>query len=208
MKLEAERGRLNKIHLRCDGEYLCTVDAEFWFACPWAGKNEIEDPQAQAAFLEAVRARSAYLTGLRLLAVRDYAAKELTQKLVSKGHARDAALAACETLKDCGYLNDRRYAEHTAARLVESKGMSLRSVAYELQRRGVDRETVQEITQGLDFDPVLRIIELLETRFSRSLADEKGLRRTVAALQRLGYGWSDIQTALRRVRTEADFDES
>ena len=208
MRIEAERGRLNKIHLRCDGEYLCTVDAEYWFGSPWAGVNEIEDPQAQAAFLEAVRARSAYLGGLRLLAVRDYATKELVQKLVSKGHAREAALAACETLTEYGYLNDRRYATHAAAALLESKGMSLRSAEYELLRRGVDREIVREIAEGLDFDPVLRIVELLETRFSRNLEDEKGLRRTVAALQRLGYGWSDIQTALRRVKTEAEFDET
>ncbi|MBR4728244.1 MAG: regulatory protein RecX, partial [Clostridia bacterium] len=201
-------GRQNKIHLHCDGAYLCTVDAEYWFGSPYAGVNEIEDLQAQAAFLEAVRARSAYLGGLRLLAVRDYAAKELVQKLITKGHTRDAALAACETLKEYGYLNDRRYAEHLAATLIRSKGMSLRSAEYELQRRGVDREIVREIAQGLDFDPVLRIIELLETRFSRSLEDEKGLRRTVAALQRLGYGWSDIQTALRRVKSEADFDET
>lgn len=207
MKIEAARGRQNKIHLSCDGAYLCTVDAEYWFSSPYADLQEIEDQQAQTAFLSAVRARSAYLSGLRLLAIRDYAEKELAQKLVTKGHARLAALAACETLKDYGYLNDRRYAEHQIVTLMRSKGMSLRSAAYELQRRGVDREIIEEIADGLDDDPVSRIMELLETRFSRSLSDEKGLRRTVAALQRLGYRWSEIQTALRRAETEAEFDE-
>ena len=69
------------------------------------------------------------------------------------------------------------------------------------------REIADIVTEGLDIDPILRIIELLNTKYSRYLSDEKGVRKTVASLQRLGYRWSDIKTALRRVEVETEENE-
>ena len=40
------------------------------------------------------------------------------------------------------------------------------------------------------------------------MSDEKGVKRTIATLQRLGYGWSDIKSALRQAELETeDFDD-
>ena len=75
-------------------------------------------------------------------------------------------------------------------------------------RKGIPREIADNAASGLDFDPILRIIELLNTKYSRSLSDEKGVKRTIASLQRLGYGWSDIKSALRQAELETeDFDD-
>ena len=45
-------------------------------------------------------------------------------------------------------------------------------------------------------DPAQQLRELLARKYARNLQDEKGRRRTVAALQRLGYRWEDIRRAL------------
>ena len=37
----------------------------------------------------------------------------------------------------------------------------------------------------------------VERRFARQLGEEKGRRRAVAALQRMGYRWEEIRSALR-----------
>ena len=58
--------------------------------------------------------------------------------------------------------------------------------------------------EKLDNEPILRIIDLLNTRYSRYLNDEKGVRKTGAALQRLGYRWSDINSALRQYQIETE----
>ena len=60
------------------------------------------------------------------------------------------------------------------------------------------------MTESLDFDPVLRIIELLNTKYARKISDEKGMKRTIASLQRLGYKWSDINSAFRRLEIETE----
>ncbi len=204
MKLSINQGKQNKIHVLCDGEYSFTVDAEYWYSSPYHGKNNIEDEEELAAFYEAVGSRCAFIAGLRLLSYRDHSEKELINKLCQKGHKRECAENACESLKDYGYIDDERYAKNLAESLVERKGMSARGVKTELYHRGISREIADNIVESLDFDPVLRIIDLINTKYSRCLSDEKGMKRMISSLQRLGYKWSDINSALRQIEIETE----
>lgn len=203
MKITAEKGKQNKIHIICDGEYTFTVDAEYWFSSPYCSKNEIEDEE-QAAFLDAVGSRCAFIAGLRLLSYRDHSEKELVLKLVQKGHKKIYAEKAVEKLKEYRYVDDERVAEIYAKDLFERKGMSVNGIVSELCRKGISREIAVITAEKLDNEPILRIIDLLNTKYSRYLNDEKGIRKTVAALQRLGYRWSDINSALRQHQIETE----
>lgn len=203
MKISAENGKQNKIHILCNGEYTFTVDAEYWFSCPYCGKNELDEDES-AAFFDAVGSRCAFIAGLRLLSYRDHSEKELVAKLVQKGHKKDYALSAVEKLKEYRYIDDERVAEIYAKDLFERKGMSVNGIINELCRRGISREIAANTAEKLDNEPILRIIDLLNTKYSRYLNDEKGIRKTVAALQRLGYRWSDINSALRQHQIETE----
>lgn len=203
MKITAEKGKQNKIHIICDGEYTFTVDAEYWFSSPYCSKNEINDEE-QAVFFDAVGSRCAFIAGLHLLSYRDHSEKELILKLVQKGHKKIYAENAVEKLKEYRYIDDERVAEIYAKDLFERKGMSINGIVNELCRKGISREIAVNAAEKLDNEPILRIIDLLNTRYSRYLNDEKGVRKTVAALQRLGYRWSDINSALRQHQIETE----
>lgn len=208
MKLSINIGKQNKIHVICDGEYTFTVDAEYWFSSPYSSVNSIEDEEELAAFYEAVGSRCAFIAGLRLLSYRDHSEREMVIKLTQKGHNREYAQMAADKLKEYGYINDERYAENLAEKLIRTKGMSTKGIRAELMHKGISREIADKIIETLDFDPILRIIELLNTKYSRNLSDEKGIRKTVASLQRLGYSWSDIKSALCRIKNETEvFDD-
>lgn len=208
MKISVNIGKQNKIHVLCDGEYTFTVDAEYWYSSPYYSLKNIDDDEELAAFYEAVGSRCAFIAGLRILSYHDHSEQEMINKLVQKGHKKEYAVSATEKLREYGYVNDMRYAENLAERLVRSKGMSARGIKSELIHKGISREIADNVVESLDFDPILRIIELLNTKFSRNLSDEKGIKKTVASLQRLGYSWSDIKSALRSVETETeDFDD-
>ena len=204
MKITVNHGKQNKIHVLCDDEYMFTVDAEYWFSSPYHGINIIEDEEELAAFFEAVGSRCAFIAALRLLSYRDHSEKELINKLCMKGHKRNYAENACESLKKYGYINDERYAQSLAESLIERKGMSIRGVKTELYHKGISREIADNIVESLDNDPVLRIIDLINTKYSRCLSDEKGMRRMFSSLQRLGYRWSDIKSALRQIEIETE----
>lgn len=75
-------------------------------------------------------------------------------------------------------------------------------IEQELRQRGISRETACECTEELDGDDAERIKKLLETKFAGRFFDEKGRRRTFNALTRLGYGYSDIRSAMRQADEE------
>lgn len=204
MKISVNRGKQNKIHISCDGEYAFTVDAEYWYSCPYYGKDIIEDEEELTAFYEAVGSRCAFIAALRILSYRDHSAKETLTKLIQKGHKREYSEAAVDKLKEYGYINDERYAQYLAESLLERKGMNTRVIKSELMHKGVSKEIADNVTESLDFDPILRIIDLLNTKYSRKISDEKGIKRTIASLQRLGYKWSDINCAFRRLEIETE----
>ncbi len=203
MKITAEKGKQNKIHVYCDGEYTFTVDAEYWFSSPYYSKDTVENEEL-AAFYEAVGSRCAFIAGLRLLSYRDHSEKELIMKLVQKGHKKNYAENAVEKLKEYRYVDDERVADIYAKDLFERKGMSVNGIVNELCRKGISREIAVNAAEKLDNDPILRIIDLLNKKYSRYLIDEKGVKKTVASLQRLGYRWSDINSALRRYEIETE----
>ena len=204
MKITAEKGKQNKIHVHCNGEYVFTVDAEYWFSSPYCTVKEIDDEEELAAFYDAVGSRSAFIAGLRLLSYRDHSEKEMVQKLVQKGHRKSYAVNAVEKLKEYRYIDDERVAEIYAKDLFERKGMSINGIVSELCRKGISREIACNAAEKLDNDPILRIIDLIDKKYHRYLNDKKGVKKTVAALQRLGYRWSDINSALRQYQIETE----
>ena len=112
------------------------------------------------------------------------------------------AREAVERLEEMGYVNDERYARNLAQELYERRGMGKKRIEQELRQRGISRETASECAEELDGDDVERIKNLLETKFAGKFSDEKGRRRTFNALTRLGYGYSDIRSAMRAMDEE------
>lgn len=208
MKLSFTRGNQNKIHISCDGEYAFTVDSEYWFSSPYFSKTVIDDEQELTEFYNSVGSRCAFLAGLRILSYSDHTKKEVISKLVQKKHKREYAENAADRLESFGYIDDERFAENYAQKMIRQKGMSLNGIRKELIFKGVSKEIADNIVESIDFDPVLRIIDLLNTKYIRFLSDEKGKRKTVASLMRLGYSWSDISSAFERLEFETeDFDD-
>ncbi|MDD1631484.1 MAG: recombination regulator RecX [Methylococcaceae bacterium] len=83
---------------------------------------------------------------LRLLARREHSQKELLNKLLVKGLAKDDILAVVEELALQGWQSDLRYAESYARHRIQ-KGYGPVSVAYELRQNGVDAVNLEDIVQ-------------------------------------------------------------
>ena len=152
-----------------------------------------------------IGSRYAFISGLRMLSYGDNSRRELTRKLVSKGHKPEYAEAALNKLEEYGYINDLRYAQYMVDRLSQTKKMSKRGIRSELLQKGVNRDIVEQILEETEFDPVEDITALIQKKYVRYLDSEKGIKKIISALQRLGYGWSDIQAALNAVDAEGGF---
>ncbi|QAT50878.1 regulatory protein RecX [Caproiciproducens sp. NJN-50] len=199
----AEPRRKGLTALFIDGEFAVSVDTETFALSGLKPGAELTDERLHELIRKS-DARRAQEKALYLLEHRAHSQKELADK-VARTVPREAAERAARHLAELGMVNDGEYARNLAAELFERKGCSASRVRWELEKRGIGRDLAARIAEENAPDPVQAIRRLLEKKYARSLGDEKGRRRTVAALQRLGYRWDDIKSALREFEEDGNF---
>ncbi len=202
MKLSVKQGKSQKIHIYIDDEYRATVDSDYWYSEKYRNLKEIDEREL-TELLDSVSFRRAYNKGLDFLSRRPYGTNELIKKLCEKGHEKEAAQKACERLLELGLLNDEEYAKTLSNDLLHRKNYGIKRIKQELIFRGIDREIAENVVESLDNNPQKSIILLVKKKYSNKINDEKGRKRTVDALLRLGYSYSDIKTALNTI---SEFD--
>ena len=194
MIIKSKAGNGNKIHVYIDNEYVLTVYDDYWHQNGFKDGETITEEEL-ASLKEEAGFRLAYEKGLDYLTRRSYAKKELFYKLRTK-YGDEASERAIEKLSYFGYLNDEEFAKMYAKHLLETKKFDVRRISTELKLKGIDREIIENVMKTLDNEPIQRIIEMLSTKFSNGFKDEKTKKRFIAKLQRMGYSWSDIKSAL------------
>lgn len=198
MKLSVKEGKANKIHIYVDEEYRATVDSDYWYSEKYRNYKEINDEEL-TELLDAVSFRRAYNKGLDLLSRRPHGTKELIKKLCEKGHEKTSAEKACDRLLELGLLNDEEFARILATELYERKGYGIKRIKQELIFRDIDREIAENAIETLDIDTQNRIILIIKKKYLNKIDDEKGRKRAIDGLMRLGYSYSDIKTALNSI---------
>ena len=198
MKLSIKEGKANKIHIYVDDEYRATVDSDYWYSEKYRNYKEINEEEL-TELLDAVSFRRAYNKGLDLLSRRPHGTKELVKKLCEKGHEKESAEKACDRLLELGLLNDEEFARMLANELYESKGYGIKRIKQELVFRGIEREIAENAIESLDIDTQTRIILVIKKKYLNKINDEKGIKRAVDGLMRLGYSYSDIKNALNSI---------
>ena len=194
MKLSVKEGKANKIHIYVDEEYRATVDSDYWYSEKFRNLKEITQEEL-TELLDSVSFRRAYNKGLDLLSRRPYGVKELIKKLCEKGHEKDASQKACERLLELGLLNDEEYARILSDDLINRKNYGVKRVKQELAFRGISREIIENTIDSLDNNAENRIILVIKKKYLNKLNDEKGRKRAIDGLMRLGFSYSDIKSA-------------
>lgn len=144
--------------------------------------------------------RRAYEYSLYCLDYRDYSAEDLYQKILNTYKSEKLCLAVIKKLTEAGIIDDRRYAEKLARKLVESKKYGYRRAKREILLKGIDEETAEEALDRYSDIYYSNLMELLEKKHCRFLTDRtdrKSIEKVKNALVRYGYGFDDINSAVK-----------
>ena len=74
---------------------------------------------------------------------------------------------------------------------------SIRECEQKLILKGIPRDLAKAALANTETDERAQIEALIEKKYKNKVADEENLRRTVAALMRKGFKFSDIKAALK-----------
>ena len=135
------------------------------------------------------RERALYLLGLR-----DYACKELEEKLYSEAEPATAA-AVVERLREVGLLDDERYAARLARSLSEVKHYPRRRIEQELRHRGISPVLAQAAAEEVEGEEYEQALAILQKKYYNKLTDPDSRRRVIAALARRGFSYGAIRRA-------------
>lgn len=197
--IEPRRKSLSAIYI--DGEFALKLDTETVLSERLKVGIEIDDDR----LLELIKtsdARRAKEKALWLISYRDHSEGELRQKLL-KDYGEEAVDKAIERLMELGLINDESFAKKYAESL-SHKHLSQRQIQQKLRLKGIDKELSSETVEDLNLDEKEEIRALIEKKYIRKLSDDADLRRTIAALQRRGFGYSDIKAVINEFR---EFEE-
>ena len=202
--IEPRRRSLCEVYI--DGESAGLLDLETLERLHVKMGQELTDDDWSYYCAESDRTR-ARSYALWLLSRRAMTRRALLDKLRMQ-YSPEASEAAVARAEELGLIDDADYARRCASDLFRLKNFSVPRVVSELVRRGVDRELARQIAGEAAGEyapePQEAVRELLLGKYSRCLADEKGQRRAVAALQRMGYRWDEIRPVLRELTEEAE----
>lgn len=146
---------------------------------------------------------------LRLLAARPRSETQLRQRLLERADSQlvDECIAR---LREMGYIDDLRYAEGYASYRVRNKSVGRSRVARELARREVSKDVIDEALDSVfeETDEETLIDRAIEKRIRLRgrLKDAGDVKKMIAHLMRLGFGYDLIRRRLRAIRDAEDLE--
>lgn len=151
--------------------------------------------------------RKAKRRALYLLGSRQYCRGELLKKL-RRTYGEDIARSAVDYVTEIGYVNDEEYAPKLAEYLIHTKRWGLRRTRYEMLRRGLDEELVDNaLAEFSDEEIDEEITALLEKRYSAKIQDYDDRRRTIAAFARRGYDYRAVKRCIEALLEREGYED-
>lgn len=185
-----------KRDLYVDGAFYITLPFELLLQQELAvgdpfGEEELEALTLAAELIPAKEKAYQYL------GYGDLSRKKLYEKLTRFGIEPRVAEAACDKMEEQGFLNDERLAHRLAVRFAESKRWGPRRILPEIIQRGIPSELAKEAVACLEVDFAESAAYHLQAKYRNyNLSDRKELQKVTQGLQRLGFDFDTIRSAV------------
>jgi regulatory protein len=148
------------------------------------------------------RASSPRDDAIRLLARREYARAELTQRLAARAHSAEAIADCLDALADEGLQSDARFVESFVRSRI-ARGQGPLKVRAELERRGVERALIAAALAEAEREGKVDWFELaavtLARRYSQPDATPRERARRERFLASRGFEFEHVRYALERL---------
>ena len=146
--------------------------------------------------------RGALAAALRLISMRPRSERDLCDRLLRRGFQSAAVEAAATRVRELGYLDDAAYARLFVEARQASTPRSRRALAFELTRKGVDREQAGLAVEAVSDEAAAYEAARRRLRPLRGLDAATFRRRLGAFLASRGFGYGVARTTIDRVWRE------
>lgn len=202
VNLQKDKRHLVKVFLS-DGREIALDKDVVYEKCLKIGSELSEDFLQELLFQsDYVRAKSRAVWYIDRSA---HTEKGLYDKLVRAGFSKEASAKVIARFIEVGLLDDRRYAETLAERLLEAN-VSKREALQKMLQKGVPYDLAKSVLEDTQTDEQTQIQNLIEKKYRNKLLQENGTKKVFEALVRKGFSFSAVREALKSYIEELEDD--
>ncbi len=136
----------------------------------------------------------------------DHTEKALYEKLIKAGFSKKISAEVMQKLTEFNLVDDVRYAERYAARLLESN-VSKREAYRKMMQRGIPQDIIKATLEENEVSEEEQIRALLEGKYAYKLTLEGGEKKVFDALVRKGFSFSAVRSVLKEYIEDLPFSE-
>jgi len=202
-----KRGK-NRFAVIVDGQMAIKTDYDILHALKIFEKSDIGEEEFLSLKTE-IEIYEAKKRAFILLGMRAHSKSELTSKLRQKGFSQQAAISAADYMDQKGYLNDEYFAREFYKSL-KNKGYAGQKIRYELSKKGISRDIIDEIMAGEDVGEADdgAIFSLIEKKIGREKITKENRGKIYTYLARRGFKSDDILRAMQEFRDDFEDGDS
>lgn len=202
-KIEPQKRRPERRSVWVDGEFYCGVSEEVLLRTGLREEQTVTEEEL-SELIKGEERRKAKEYALNLLGYRMRSEKELKDRLERKGYNRETITRVLEDLRRLDLVDDLEFARVWVRNRMATNPKGLYALRKELWKKGVARETIEQVIEELssDYDEVEVAAELVRKRFGNQpdLKDGSTRRRLLGFLTRRGFSYDTCGAVMEKMK--------
>ena len=196
-RIELQRNK-NRVNIYVDDLFAIGIEQELRFEYNLEVGMEVDDDFIKNV-LKAEEEKKVLNTALNLLSYRQRSEHEIYQAMKRKDCEEPYIHKAIEYCKYHGFLNDRNFAEAFIRDKLHLNKLGVQRIKYELIKKGVSREIIEEVLVIDTEDQFEAALELAQKKLPSYRNDDRNstYRKLSGFLQRKGYNYDVISKVMK-----------
>ena len=200
-RLTTAKSRDNRINIYLDGKYTFCLPADIVVKEGLTTDQELSSGQVKA-LASADRHRRCLNTAIRYIGYRPRSEFEIRQRLRQRGFEDDYVEKVVADLKEQGLIDDTSFARFWKENREDFSPRSRWLTGVELQRKGIDRDTIEKVVNEVDDNTSAYRAALSKARHLSSSDYQLYRRRLGEHLKRRGFTYEVINNVIDKVWQE------
>ncbi|MDK2981326.1 MAG: regulatory protein [Chloroflexota bacterium] len=204
--LEPQKKNPERINVYLDDQFAFGISR---FVGAWLKQGEKLDDARIQELVAADQREQALQRALHFIAYRPRSEKEVVDKLAAADIEETIIADVLQELKEKNYLDDKRFAQDWIESRSSSKPRSYRFYSYELKRKGISEEKIDQALEAAppEEDLAYQLGRKYMQRYA-ALTPDEFKKKMQGVLARRAFSYDVIRQTINKLNLERKMEES
>lgn len=140
---------------------------------------------------------------IQILSRRDHSKLEMIKKLEKIANSKTVE-KIIDILQNRGFIDDFKYANNLAKKLLFKKCYGTKRIVYELKLKGIDSQIAMQVVGKIKKESVNSLVTFIKKKYINRLETFKYKQKIIRTMLQKGHCYDDIKKAISIVNSSDD----